>query len=58
MIFFMSATIITISSAIIFFIGLTMYIRTSHHSKRFKQNKKKMYHWDGKGYYQKILKKL
>lgn len=56
MIFFMSATIVTIGSAIIFFIGLTMYIRTSHHSKRFKQNKKKLYHWNGKGYYQKILK--
>jgi hypothetical protein len=59
-VFFMSTAITTavvmIGSTILFFIGLTLYIRASHNSKRLSTDKKKLYHWDGKGYYQKILK--
>jgi hypothetical protein len=35
---------------------LLKFINSSFFSKRFKQNKKNLEHWNGKGYYQRILK--
>jgi hypothetical protein len=60
--YFLGISLITAGCLVLFIVGCVLlmnFIRWSHFSDRLKPSQRKMknlYHWNGKGYYQRILK--